>query len=182
LSSSVIGGKIGLTPGRILLRWLPTLAWLCLLAAFSTDSFSAENTGSILWKIVHALYGGISEEQFEVLHIFVRKAAHFIFYGLLSVFAYYSWKATLPARRIWTFRWGGLALAATLIAGSLDEFHQVFVPSRTASVRDVLLDVTGALFFQILIAAFAGRRRKSSALQAALAPPESVPAGTPPPA
>lgn len=154
-----------------------------MLGVFSTDSFSAENTGSILWKIVHAVYGGMSERQFEILHLFVRKGAHFTFYGLLSVFAYYSWKATLPARRIWTFRWAGLAIAVTLIAGSLDEFHQVFVPSRTASVRDVLLDVTGALFFQILIAAFAGgRRRKSSVLQGALAQPESVPAGTPPPA
>jgi VanZ family protein len=152
-----------------------------LLAVFSTDSFSAEHTGSILWRIVHAVYGGISERHFDVLHFFVRKAAHFTFYGMLSVFAYYSWKATLPARRIWTFRWAGLAIATTFIAGSLDEFHQSFVPSRTASYHDVLLDVTGALFFQILIAAFAGgRRRKPSLPKAALAQPESVPAGTPP--
>jgi VanZ family protein len=142
-----------------LLWWAPTFLWLSLLSVFSTDSFSAEHTGNILWKIVHAVYRGISERQFEVLHFFVRKAAHFTFYGLLGVFAYYSWKATLPMRRIWTFRWSGLALATVLIAGSLDEFHQSFVPSRTASVRDVLLDVTGALFFQILIAAFASGRR-----------------------
>jgi VanZ family protein len=173
--------SFNVTPRRKLLLWLPTLLWLCLLTVLSTDSFSAEHTGSILWRIVHTVYGGISERQFEVLHFFVRKGAHFTFYGMLSVFAYYSWKATLPARRIWTFRWASLALAVTLIAGSLDEFHQSFVPSRTASYRDVLLDVTGALFFQILIATFAGsRRKKSSAPQAALVQPESVVAGTPP--
>src|SRR5262249_42242166 len=121
-----------------LLWWAPTILWLCLLALFSTDSFSAEHTGSILWRIVHAVYGRIPETQFELLHFFVRKAAHFTFYGLLGVFAYYSWKATLPMRRIWTFRWSGLALAVTLLAGGLDEFHQSFVPSRTASSRDVL--------------------------------------------
>ena len=149
-----------------------------MLAVFSTDSFSAENTGSILWKIVHAFYGGVSERQFEILHFFVRKGAHFTFYGLLSVFAYYSWKATLPVRRSWTFRWSALALALTLIAASLDEFHQSFAPSRTASVRDVLLDVTGALFFLILIAAFAGGgREKSSRLRPASA---TLPAGAPP--
>ncbi len=146
---------------RKLLLWLPTLLWLSLLALFSTDTFSAEHTGSILWKIVHAVYGGISESQFEILHFLVRKTAHFTFYGLLSVFAYYSWKATLPVRRIWAFRWSGLAVAVALIAGSLDEFHQSFVPSRTSSVRDVLLDTAGAVFFQLVIAAFArsGKRK-----------------------
>jgi VanZ family protein len=174
-----MSGSPNVTTRRKLLLWLPTLLWLSLLTVFSTDSFSAEHTGSILWKIVHVVYGGISERQFEVLHFFVRKAAHFTFYGMLSVFAYYSWKATLPARRIWTFRWSGLALAVTLIAGSLDEFHQSFVPSRTASYRDVLLDVTGALFFQILIAAFSGGRRSKSSTPA-LAEPGKLQADAPP--
>jgi VanZ family protein len=175
-------GSLNVKTRRKLILWLPTLLWLCLLAVFSTDSFSAEHTGSLLWKIVHAVYGGISERQFEVLHFFVRKAAHFTFYGLLSVFAYYSWKATLPARRIWTFRWSGLALAVTLIAGSLDEFHQSLVPSRTASSHDVLLDLTGALFFQILIAAFVGGRRPGKPTPAGLSHPANLPAGAPPPA
>jgi VanZ family protein len=123
------------------------------LAAFSTDGFSAEHTGTILWKIVHSVYSGISVRQFETLHFLVRKTAHFTFYGLLSVFAFYSWKATLPTPKSWTLRWCGLALTVALLAGSLDEFHQSFVPSRTASPRDVMLDVLGACFFQLLIAA-----------------------------
>jgi VanZ family protein len=157
LSSSAIQG-IDVTPRRKLLWWLPTFLWLCLQAAFSTDTFSAEHTGSVLWAIVHALYPGISASQFASLHFFVRKTAHFTTYGLLSVVAFYSWKATLPARERWTLRWSALALALTLVAGSLDEFHQSFVPSRGASARDVLLDVTGAVFFQIAIAGFARRR------------------------
>jgi VanZ family protein len=144
------------SPRRKLLLWLPTLLWLCILASFSTDTFSAEHTGSILRQIIHAVYGPISHEQFQVIHFLVRKGAHFGSYGLLSVFAFYSWRSTLPARPRWTFRWSGLALALTLLAASLDEFHQSFVPSRTASPRDVLLDMMGALFFQILIASFIG--------------------------
>jgi VanZ family protein len=163
-SSALPSGNIQIA--RTLLSWLPTFAWLCLLAAFSTDTFSAEHTGSILWKIVHAVYSGISPRQFEILHFLVRKTAHFTFYGLLSVFAYYSWKFTLPARQSWTFRWCGLALAVTLLAASLDEFHQSFVPSRTASPRDVMLDVLGACFFQLVLALVvtwrARTRRQSS--------------------
>src|ERR1700757_2528748 len=42
-----------LRPRQKLWYWVPTFLWLCLLAAFSTDTFSAEHTGHILWKIVH---------------------------------------------------------------------------------------------------------------------------------
>jgi VanZ family protein len=157
LSSSVVQETISLTPRRKLLWWLPTLLWLCLQAAFSTDTFSAEHTGSVLWAIVHALYPGISAGQFAALHFFVRKAAHFTTYGLLSVFAFYSWKAMLPASERWRFRWSALALTLTLVAASLDEFHQSFVPSRGPSPRDVLLDMIGAVFFQMVLAAFLRR-------------------------
>src|SRR5262249_44388730 len=134
----------------------PTVLWLCALAWFSSDLFSAHNTGAILWKVVHGLFSGITRRQFEVLHFFVRKGAHFACYGFLSVLAFYSWRATLPGPQRWSFRWSGLALALTLAAASLDEFHQTFIRSRTGNPRDVALDMVGALFFQILIAAFSG--------------------------
>lgn len=137
-----------------LIAWLPTLLWMAIIAWFSTDTFSAAHTGSILQRILRAVYPGITNEQFEIIHHFVRKAAHFSVYGLLSLFAYYSWRATLPRRARWTFIWSGLALLVTLLAGSLDEIHQIFVPSRGPSPYDVMLDVTGALFVQILIASF----------------------------
>jgi VanZ family protein len=154
---------------RKLLPWLPTLLWLSVLTAFSTDTFSAEHTGSVLLKIIHAIYGGISARQFQALHFLVRKCAHFFSYGILGVFAFYSWRASLPARPRWMPRWSGLALLLTLAAAAADEFHQSFVPSRTSSPRDVMLDMMGAIFFQVVIASFtslsssARRKRASSA-------------------
>ncbi len=151
---------------RKLLPWLPTLLWLSVLAAFSTDTFSAEHTGSVLQKIIRAIYGGISTRQFQALHFLVRKAAHFFSYGILGVCAFYSWRASLPARPRWTLRWSALALLLTL-AAAMDEFHQSFVPSRTASPRDVMLDMMGAIFFQVMIASFtslsSGNRRGKTA-------------------
>jgi VanZ family protein len=137
---------------NVLISWIPTMAWLCVLAAFSTDIFSAEHTGSILEKILRVLFGEISSERFYAIHFLVRKSAHFCSYGTLSAFAFFSWRATLPALKVWSARWSGLALLLTLFAASADEFHQSFVPSRTASPRDVLLDMVGAVFFQIAIA------------------------------
>ena len=115
-------------------------------------------------KIIHAIYGPISPHAFALLHAYIRKAAHFTVYGVLSGLAFYSWRASLPGRLRWSFKWSGLALALTLLAASLDEFHQSFVPSRTASLEDVLLDMMGAMFVQILIASFSGNSTQPSAL------------------
>jgi len=134
------------------LAWIPTLLWLCVLAWFSTDTFSADHTGSVLIRIIQAVYGPVSHRAFEQIHFVVRKAAHFGAYGTLSALAFFSWRATFAAAQRWTFRWCGLALALTLLAGSLDEFHQSFVSSRTSSWHDVAVDMTGAVCFQIVIA------------------------------
>ncbi len=42
-------------------------------------------------------------------------------------------------------------LAIVLVAGyaSLDEFHQSFVPGRTAAVGDVLIDTSGGVAAQV---------------------------------
>ena len=129
-----------------------------MLTAFSTDTFSAEHTGGILLKILHALFGQISAHQFLIIHFFVRKSAHFCSYGLLSALAFFSWRATLPSLQRWTFRWSLLAVLLAVTAAGLDEFHQSFVPSRGSSVRDVFLDLAGAAFFQLVIAIWLGRR------------------------
>ena len=141
------------------------LFWLGAIAAFSTDTFSSVHTGAILKKILHAIYGPISSQQFEQLHFVIRKTAHFTVYGLLSWLAFLAWRTTLPALRRWTLGWAGLAMTVVFVAASLDEFHQTFVPSRTGSSRDVMLDLTGALFFQIMIAIFLrGRGRERDAI------------------
>jgi VanZ family protein len=154
LSSSAVPEPMPSSFLRRLLAWLPTLLWLSVLASFSTDLFSAEHTSGVLWKIIHALYGDMPTRQFQAIHFLVRKTAHFGSYGVLGVFAFYSWRASLPARPRWMPKWSVLALLLTLTAACLDEFHQSFVPSRTASPRDVMLDMMGAVFFQVVIASF----------------------------
>src|SRR5215472_3323691 len=129
-----------------------------MIAFFSTDTFSSEHTGGILEKIIHAFYGQIAPAHLKLINILVRKTAHFSVYGLLSLVAYYSWRITVPRPARWTFTWSLLALLLTLAAASLDEFNQMFVPSRGPSVYDVLLDMMGAAFVQVLIASFARLR------------------------
>ncbi|HET8888237.1 MAG TPA: VanZ family protein [Candidatus Angelobacter sp.] len=163
MSSSALHQTVPATPPRKLRAWIPTLLWLCVLAAFSTDVFSAEHTGGILQKVLHALFGPISTHQFQQIHFLIRKSAHFCSYGLLGALAFFSWRATLPSLPRWIFRWSLLAVLLAVTAAAMDEFHQSFVPSRGSSARDVLLDFTGAVFFQLVIAIWLGRRAARAA-------------------
>jgi VanZ family protein len=158
LSSPAIHQPVPATFSRKLWAWLPTLVWLGVLAMFSTDTFSAEHTGSILQKILHALFGEVSEQWFEQIHFLIRKSAHFCSYGFLGALAFFSWRATLPAVPRWTFRWSVLAVLLVAVAAASDEYHQSFLPSRTSSLRDVFLDLFGALCFQLAIRIWIGWR------------------------
>ncbi|HEY2393689.1 MAG TPA: VanZ family protein [Candidatus Angelobacter sp.] len=161
MSSSAVDQQVPAAPQRKLRAWIPTLLWLCVLAIFSTDMFSAEHTGSLLAKILDTLFPSLSAERFELIHFLVRKSAHFCSYGLLSAFSFFSWRATFPAPRRWTVLWAALGLLTAFAGGSLDEFHQSFVPSRTSSFHDVLIDTAGGLFFQIVIAVWLTRKASS---------------------
>jgi VanZ family protein len=159
LSSPAIHQQAPATFRHKFLAWIPTLLWLGVLAMFSSDMFSAEHTGSVLTKILQALFGTISEERFQQIHFLIRKSAHFCSYGLLGAFAFFSWRATFPTPRRWSLLWATLGLLTAFAGGSLDEFHQSFIPSRTSSFHDVMLDTVGALFFQVVIAVWLNRKK-----------------------
>jgi VanZ family protein len=71
-------------------------------------------------------------------------------------------KAVNVARR-WHMRAAALAVLVTLAVACADEFHQSFIPGRTATFRDVILDTMGGLFAQIVILLFWKARMKPSA-------------------
>ena len=47
-----------------------------------------------------------------------------------------------------------LALLGTALVASADEFHQTFLPNRTGSPWDVLLDCCGAIVLQTMVYVF----------------------------
>src|SRR5207248_4179254 len=52
----------------------------------------------------------------------------------------------------------GLVLLLCAAYAATDEFHQAFVPSRTASLRDVMTDICGATLAVLLYWSIATRR------------------------
>ena len=113
---------------------------------------SANNTGRILYPLLHYVFG-LGWERFEVLHFYIRKSGHVVGYGTLSILLFRAWRATLPALNDakWTFRWANIAILGTALVASLDEWHQSFIPTRTGTVRDVVLDTCAGLAAQVLV-------------------------------
>ena len=136
---------------RILKVWLPSAIWLAVIAIESTNLGSAEHTGRIFYPILHALFG-LTPQKFELVHMLLRKTGHFVGYATLSILLFRSWRGTFPRLSTrWCLQWATLAFACTALVASLDEFHQTFLPSRTGTFRDVVLDSTAALVAQIVI-------------------------------
>jgi VanZ family protein len=137
------------------------LAWLGAIACFSTSEFSATNTGVVLIHFLNALHIRLSGSDFVLLHGLIRKSAHFVVYAILSGLFFRAWRGRARARD-WRWTWAVLALAVCLLAASSDEYHQFFTPGRTGLAKDVLLDMSGALFMQLMIVTAAANRKRRS--------------------
>jgi VanZ family protein len=146
---------------RSLSHWLPLLIWLGVMFFGSTDLTSSEHTSRYIVPFLLWLKPGISPKTIWIILVVARKCAHVTEYAVLSLLL---WRAF---RRI-PFLYANTAilscavlLACALFAAS-DEFHQTFVKSRTPSVRDVLLDVAGALVGLLIALNFKFRDSKKS--------------------
>jgi VanZ family protein len=107
----------------------------------STDTFSSEHTGSVLRPILHWLVPSLTANQFEFIHHFIRKCAHFTEYFIFCLLLF---RGVRGDRKGWRWTWGIAAFFCAAGYSVLDEIHQAFVASRTASAYDSLLDSIGA--------------------------------------
>lgn len=89
------------------------------------------------------LFPNTSPEALATIHFIVRKLAHFTEYAILGVLAARAFR-NLP-------RWFLISAALVAVYALLDEYHQSFVPSRTASILDSFIDMAGGLTALIVI-------------------------------
>jgi VanZ family protein len=126
---------------EILKAWLPVVLWMTLMFFGSTDLMSAEHTSRFLTPFLRWLDRDISPAAIAQAHLLLRKAAHVIEYAILSGLLFRALRGLIGG-----FWWrAAVALLPTLIFAAADEYHQSFVPSRTASLGDVFVDYSGAI-------------------------------------
>ena len=135
--------------GCLLKYWAPPIIWMSIIFLFSTDAFSGDNTGSLLWTVVSFIYPGATQELFDSIHFYVRKAGHFTEYAILALLLFRAFRS--GARERWRLRWALSSLLIAFLYASLDEFHQTFTRRRTGSVYDSLIDTSGAATALVLL-------------------------------
>jgi VanZ family protein len=152
---------------RLFVHWIPALIGIAVIVVESTAMMSASNTSRWLLPLWIRLFGPVTPERWAIVHHYIRKTGHFVGYGMVSLGFFNAWRVTLERRwpswppAAWVrFRHSALlALLCTLLLASWDEWHQSFLPGRTSSARDVLLDFCGALAAHLVVLAVVGLRR-----------------------
>lgn len=142
---------------NILSRYLPLIAWMAFISFASTGNFSAGNTSRIIGPLVLWLFPDTSPETMLAIHAVTRKIAHLAEYALLGILAARAFRGS--PRAALRDRWFIVSLALVVVYALVDEYHQSFVPSRTGTIYDSLIDIVGG--FAALIAV---RRRDRSSL------------------
>jgi len=155
-----------------LLSLVPTILLLFLIFGFSAQD--GESSGSLSFEISlflvklaspflpTAMSEEVLLERAELIHYFVRKAAHMTEYFLLTLSlqlpltAWFSDKISPKLRIV-------IGFAATALFAALDEFHQTFVPGRSGNFTDVCIDSTGALIASLCLLLFYSIHRKKLA-------------------
>ena len=138
-------------------RYGPLLLWLAFISLASTGEFSAANTSQIVRPILLWLFPNISEARLAAIHFLTRKAAHFSEYAVLGFLARRAFIAS--AHAFIQEHWFQLGVLLVVIYALLDEFHQSFVPSRSASIYDSAIDVAGGLTVLVICRLYSQRAR-----------------------
>jgi VanZ family protein len=124
-------------------NWLPVVGWAGLIFYFSTDQFSYLNTAEIIGSVLSWLFPGMPAENIAPMHGTMRKLGHWVEYFVLSVLFLRALQNETD--RKWKLHHAVITLVFVLLFALGDEFHQSFVPSRTASLGDVTIDVIGGI-------------------------------------
>jgi len=122
--------------------WLATATWAVMIFNFSRAPYSPASSARFISIVLDWLSISILPQNLDLLNTLLRKSVHLTEYAVLAVFLYNSLKPVGDPS--WSRRATFWALLASGIYSLTDEFHQLFVPGRHASLFDSAVDTTGA--------------------------------------
>jgi VanZ family protein len=96
----------------------------------------------------------LTPEQLHALNYAFRKLGHGTGYFVLTLLGYWAFRCSFGLDARPALRW---AILTSLLRAILDEIHQAFVPGRTGTAVDVMIDAVG-----IALAAWLIRRRRKA--------------------
>ena len=128
--------------------WIAVALWMIVIFLFSaqTGNQSGNASGEVVRWVIGLFYRNFENlsplEQtriLEIVHLLIRKGAHFTEYAVLAMLVANGMAAHMPQR------WYIPIVFSSLYAVT-DEIHQYFVPERACRFLDVCIDTAGAAF------------------------------------
>lgn len=119
---------------------------MLLIFSASADPRSYEHSAELLGyfePFLHWLFPSLSHAQLGEIHHLARKCGHLCEYAVLALLLWRALHATKTNLPPWSWPKVGGTLLIVFIYAITDEFHQIFVPTRTPHVTDVLIDICG---------------------------------------
>ena len=129
--------------------WLPVVVGIAVIILESTEWFGSNHTSGPLRWLWETLFGPVTNARWGGIHHLIRKSGHFFGYGAIGLAWLRAWWMTLPRSSFLPDAF--LALLGTALVASCDEWHQCFLPNRTGTPWDVLLDCCGAIALQSVV-------------------------------
>ncbi|WHY85581.1 VanZ family protein [Neobacillus novalis] len=135
------------------------IIWMAVIFFFTQlPYFTGESTSKALFKLfavqhdtTHSANGG--SVLIKVVNIILRKASHLTAFGIIAILLFQVFR---------NFRYPYfLSWFLTFLYAITDEWHQSFVPGRTASFQDVLIDCLGAFIALLIAHSYTSRKRKT---------------------
>jgi VanZ family protein len=145
--------RIAMKIAPLLKYWLPILVWMIFIFVGSTDLLSAEHTSRFIGPFLRWFSPDVSDATIASVQLVIRKCGHLTEYAILAALLY-------RAFRLYRERVFAIAFIVAGFYAALDEFHQSFVATRTASPWDVAIDCLGALTGLLLFSAATNRKCK----------------------
>lgn len=115
--------------------------WMLVIFVLSTDYFSSARTAPFVLQFALDAFPALSGMDPRLIEVLTRKLAHWTEYFVLAVLCMGT--LTGPSIERTSRRQITWAVILGLFCAVVDESYQLFVPSRTASARDVLINAIG---------------------------------------
>ena len=145
-----------------IIKLILVILWMGLIFVFSSqDGYESTKTSdTFFYKVIDVVTGNklIESEKIELAEKYipiVRKGAHFFLYFVLAILVFILLKEYAIVRYkliIYTLIW-------VILYSISDEVHQLFVPGRVGSIKDVLIDSGGGIL-STMICYLTTRRNK----------------------
>jgi len=132
-----------------LTAYVPVFLWLGVIFYLSSPEGAFSNTSRIIGPLLDFFFPEMPEATRMVVHGYVRKTAHFTEYAVLAFLAARACVMS-TSEFLRKFRYL-LPVLLVIVIAVADETNQSFLASRTASVFDVFIDVTGGTVMTILL-------------------------------